>query len=91
MAANNRLPLGDHTPIPLIMDLTTDLTGIPVQYQIYATWLIIAGKFLAELYSSVRGGGGLKRIITSFWFGEQLPKPVAEDYKEELAKPVSPK
>lgn len=62
----------------------TDLAGIPVQYQLYITWAVVAFKYLAEFYSSVRAGGGLKRIIMSFWFGENVPKVVAQDYKQEL-------
>jgi len=65
-------------------DLPTDLTGVPLQYQVYITWILIASKYLAELYSSVRAGGGLRRIVMAFWFGEQLPKVVAEDYRKEL-------
>lgn len=63
----------------------TDLTGIPQQYQIYLLAGGVAIKYLAEFYSAVRAGGGLRRIIMSFWFGENLPKVVAQDYKEELA------
>lgn len=70
-------------------ELPTDLTGIPLQYQVYITWGLIATKYLAELYSSVRAGGGLRRIIFAFWFGEQLPKVVAEDYKKELSNDMS--
>lgn len=70
--------------------LPTDLTGIPVQYQVYITWGVLAFKYLSELYSSIRNGGGLRRIILSFWFGENLPAPVASDYKAELAKQPSP-
>jgi hypothetical protein len=66
------------------MTTPTDLTGIPLQYQVYITWGLIAAKYLAELYSSVRAGGGLRRIIFAFWFGEQLPKVVAKDYENEL-------
>lgn len=55
-----------------------------MQNQLYLTWGTIAVKYLAELYSTVRNGGGLKRIIMSFWFGENLPRVVAQDYKEEL-------
>lgn len=69
----------------------TDLTGIPVQYQVYITWGVIAAKYLAEFYSSVRAGGGLRRIIMSFWFGETIPKAIADDYKAELTtKPILP-
>jgi hypothetical protein len=73
----------------------SNIAGIPLQYQMY----IVAGgvilKYLSELYSSVRNGGGLKRILMSFWFGEQLPHVVATDYKKELdtevPKPEEPK
>ena len=61
-------------------DLPTDLTGLSVQTQVYVTWGIIAFKYLSEFYSAVRGGGGLKRILTAFWLGENLPKAVASDY-----------
>ena len=64
-----------------------DLMGIPVQYQVYFIVGMQVVKWLAELYASVRNGGGLKRIITSFWFGEQLPKVIAVDYKAELTTP----
>jgi hypothetical protein len=65
--------------------LPSELPGIPVQYQLYITWAVFGGKLLAELYSSVRAGGGLKKIIMTFWLGENLPKPVADDYKKELS------
>lgn len=71
-------------------DLPTDMPGVPVQYQMWITWALIAAKYMAELYSSVRAGGGLKRVVMAFWFGEQLPKVVAEDYKAEL-NPKEPK
>lgn len=66
---------------------------IPVQYQIYVLASGIALKYLAEFYSSVKNGGGLRRIIMSFWFGENVPNVVAEDYKKELntkSTPVPP-
>jgi len=60
------------------------IPGISVQHQLWITWAMIAVKYGAELYSSVRNGGGLKRIIMAFWFGENLPKAVACDYHDEL-------
>ncbi len=62
-----------------------ELSGVPLQQQVYLTWAFIAVKYLAEFYSSVRAGGGMRRIIMSFWFGENLPRVVAEDYKKELS------
>lgn len=64
---------------------------VPVKYQtaILGSGLIL--KWLSELYSSVKSGGGLRRIIMSFWFGEQTPKVITDDYKTELTtKPVTP-
>ena len=71
------------------MDLE-HLTGLSVQQQLYFTWGTVALKYLAEFYSSVRAGGGLKRIFMAFWFGEQLPKCVAQDYKAELKTNIIP-
>lgn len=69
----------------------THITGLTTQQQLYATWIAVGLKYLAELYSSVRAGGGLKRIIYSFWFGEGVPKVIADDYKAELkTTPVLP-
>lgn len=64
--------------------IVSGITGLTTQQQLYLTWLGLAVKYLAELYSTVRNGGGLKRIIMAFWFGENLPKVVATDYKVEL-------
>lgn len=59
-----------------------NVTGLTVQQQLYLTWGTIALKYLSELYSSVRNGGGLRRILLSFWFGENLPTKVAKDYED---------
>ncbi len=65
-----------------------DLTGLSVQQQLYVTWATVALKYSSELYSSVKSGGGLKRIIMSFWFGEQTPKVITDDYKKELTTEI---
>lgn len=68
------------------MDTLDNLAQIvPVKYQVAALAGTMALKWLAELYSTIRNGGGLKRVLMSFWFGEQTPKVIANDYKEELA------
>jgi len=62
-----------------------DLNAIvPIQYQVYVIVGGIAIKYIAELYSAVRAGGGLRRIIMTFWFGEQVAPVIAADYKVEL-------
>lgn len=72
--------------------LVSHLTGLTTQQQLYVTWGMLAVKYLAELYSTVRNGGGMKRIIMAFWFGENLPSVVATDYKKELeTAPILPK
>lgn len=65
----------------------SQITGLTVQQQLIATWITIGLKYLGEFYSTVRAGGGLKRIFMSFIYGEQLPKVIAEDYKQELSTP----
>ncbi len=71
--------------------VVTSFTGLSTQKQLYITWGTLAIKYLAELYSTVRNGGGLKRIVMAFWFGENLPSVIAKDYKSELqTTPVLP-
>lgn len=64
--------------------LDTLAQHVPLKYQMLATWAVIGTKYLSELYSSVKNGGGLKRIVMAFWFGENVPKVIATDYKAEL-------
>lgn len=66
-------------------DGVTDFLNTPFQeLQLNGLTLIVVAKLLGEAYSAVRKGGGLRRIILSFWFGENVPKPIADDYKAEL-------
>ena len=55
----------------------------------YVVWFL-ALRFLFEVFSSVRAGGGLKRILTSIWLGEQTPKVILDDYKKEMSNPPFP-
>lgn len=64
-----------------------DLSSVPVQTQLRIVQAYLAFKIVGQVYSSVRNGGGVLRILKSFWFGENLPAPVARDYHEELASP----
>ncbi len=80
------------------MDLTSfldftsapDLSGLPTQIQLHLLTLYIVAKAIGALYSSIRNGGGLKRIMTSFWLGENLPKAVNADYKVAMSTPPFP-
>lgn len=72
-----------------LAQLSSDLAGIPLEWQVRIGFAMIALKYLLEGYSAIRNGGGLKRILMAFWFGENLPKVVAVDYKQELNPPPS--
>lgn len=64
-----------------------DITGLSTQHQLYILYATVGLKLAGEFISSVRQGGGLRRILMSFWSGENIPKPIADDYKHELSKP----
>lgn len=64
-----------------------DLAGLPPKLQLHLLTLYIVAKAAGALYSSIRSGGGMKRILTAFWLGENLPKVVAADYKQALSTP----
>lgn len=67
-----------------------DLTGLTPATQLHIIQIYLVLKIGGSLYSSIRNGGGLKRILTSFWLGENLPKVVNADYKEALSTPPFP-
>jgi len=67
---------------------TPDLAGLSQAMQLRIMEVVVALKLLGSFISSVRNGGGLVRIVKSFFFGENLPKVIAQDYQAELsAKP----
>lgn len=66
------------------------LLGLSTNTQLHIMMAGVAFKYLSELYSAIRNGGGLKRIIFGFWLGEQTPKVIADDYKVELSTPPFP-
>ncbi len=63
---------------------------VPVKYQVALTATGLLAKWLAELYSAVVAGGGIKRIFFAFIYGENVPKVIANDYKEELNTKTPP-
>lgn len=68
-----------------------DLAGVPVKWIVLGHLAMNAFKWLGEFISSVRAGGGLKRIIVSFYCGEQMANVVSDDYKKAMSKPPFPK
>jgi hypothetical protein len=67
------------------MDIIDSLGQIvPLKYQVAGISVSLFAKWLAELYSAVVNGGGLKRIVCAFIYGENVPKVIAKDYKAEL-------
>jgi hypothetical protein len=74
-----------------VPDIPPELVDrLPGTYQDYVLLFFVL-KFLGECFSSMRAGGGLKRIMMSIWFGEQTPKVVLDDYKKELSNPPTDK
>jgi hypothetical protein len=67
-----------------------DLSILPKDLQLNVLSAIVLIKLAAEFISAIRNGGGLRRILLSFWFGENLPQVVAADYKAELSRPPFP-
>lgn len=64
------------------MDIITELLTY-ANIKDVGFWIIVL-KLVSEFYSSARNKGGLRKILLSFWFGENLPRVVAEDYKKEI-------
>lgn len=46
--------------------------------------VVVVLRILGEGYSALRSGGGLVGIYRGIVFGENVPKPIAKDYKNEL-------
>lgn len=61
-----------------------DLSSVNLNTQVHIMQGYMVVKIVGGLYSSIRSGGGLKRIFTAFWLGETVPKAIADDYKDEL-------
>lgn len=70
---------------------TTDLTGIPVQYQVYVLYGLALFGVVGKILGALTNGGGLKNILLNAWQGKAVPKPIAADYKTELSPPSATK
>ena len=64
------------------MDPTDLITKIPVQHQLYALEAYLILKLLGQFIGAVRGGGGLRRILLSLWYGDTVPKAIAQDVRQ---------
>lgn len=63
---------------------------LALQLRLLEAYLLL--KLAGQAYSAIRTGGGLKRILMSLWCSENVPKPIANDYKPELSTtPFPPK
>jgi hypothetical protein len=67
-----------------------DLSGLSDHAKLNLALGYLGVKAAGSFYSSVRTGGGLVRIVKSFFLGENLPAPVAKDYHEELKSQPTP-
>lgn len=66
------------------------LSSLGDNWQLNGVTLVVLSKLAGELFSAIRKGGGLRRIILSVWFGENVPAPIADDYKAELNTKKTP-
>jgi len=49
-----------------------------------AALIMLGIRLLGEAFSSLRNGGGLVGLWRTLLYGQNLPKAIADDYKEEL-------
>lgn len=72
----------------------TQATGLTPQQQLYLTWVVMGLSFLGKLYGAAVAGGGIRAIVLRVWYGQNIPKAIAEDYHAELNQkadaPVTP-
>lgn len=64
--------------------LMTAFTGLTPQQQIYCMVGMYAFGFLGKVISAARMGNGLRGMLLTLWYGTNIPKTIAEDYKKEL-------
>lgn len=68
------------------MDITEISNALGLSSGKVALALVIF-RFIGEAIGSLRNGGGLVGLFRSIVYGQGVPKPIATDYKVELAKP----
>lgn len=68
--------------------IATQLTGLTPQQQIYVTWVVMIFGMIGKLLGALGSAGGLRGILMRAWSGTSVPRPIAEDYKEELKTPT---
>lgn len=60
------------------------------KWNIFGLNAVVIVRVLGEIYSALKNGGGLLGIGRAILYGQNLPKAIADDYREELkAKPKS--
>ena len=92
-AAHLRCTRARVTFAPIVMDeLIHALNGvIPPKYQTAFVFITIIGRFSGELFSAIRSKGGLRGIYRGLVLGENVPKPISDEYRTELKiKPEAP-
>ena len=55
---------------------------LPEPYKTYVLLFFAVSPFLGRAFQALRNGGGIKGIVQAIWLGTNVPKTVAEDYKD---------
>lgn len=64
--------------------------GFLEKLQLNGVTAMVVIRAIGELYSSIRAGGGLIGIWRALLYGQNVPKPILQDYKAELASTPPP-
>lgn len=54
------------------------------KWNIFGLNAVVIVRVIGEIYSALKNGGGLLGIGRAILYGQNLPKVIADDYKEEL-------
>lgn len=54
------------------------------KWNIFGLNAVVVLRVLGEVYAALKNGGGLIGIWRAIIYGQNVPKPIAQDYKHEL-------
>lgn len=54
------------------------------KWNIFGLNAVVVLRVLGEIYAALKNGGGLVGIWRAIIYGQNVPKPIAQDYKHEL-------
>jgi len=64
---------------------------LPEQHRGTVALVLVLVRYSGEIFSALRNRGGLRGIYRGVVFGENVPRPISNDYSRELKlKPLAP-